>query len=643
MSHFFNILRLSLDFDIGAYYINCKNHTQARLFQRPGLDASRSEDFKKNLLGRASPRWPDFTRDLVDSIEVSLLIGAGAGPPGAGTRAGHFTELPLFYKGEPSGLILLGSYGRKTLSDGSGIITEITLFINRALEGIFEHAFEEEKILADIMFSLNQGVYIADADGVLTIVNPKGSEYLPGFCKRDMGCVTRSGAGRLMTPGCSCEFSNLLHRTGDNDSGKRVYSEEVKDKDGRTFLFTISGLATTESSRYGYVITSKDITEEKLMQNRMLQSSKLASLGEMVAGIAHEINNPLQSMLLNIELFETVLEGGDERVRLGRIKDSVLRIKRIVKDLLIFARDKGTETESTDINTLVRKSVEMLRHQLKIANLTIRLDLDERPLLVKCNRNLFQQVIINLLQNAKDAIEESGKGSMIHIGTTLFPGKEVVVEVSDDGPGMPEEILDKVFDPFFTTKDIGKGTGLGLSVSRKIVENIGGAIHVSASPLHGAAFRITLPHQGVVFDERRKNVDREPDYSLLRDRSVLIVDDEKEVSSLISEAISINTSKIETASNGGEALEKIKASDFDFIFLDVRIPGMDGLELFRHIAKLKHHLTSRIVFITGDTETESVSEFLRIAKCRFLPKPFGVNDLLGTMSEMARNLPSGPA
>jgi signal transduction histidine kinase len=493
MSHFFNILSLSADVDAGAYFVNYRSHMQFRLFRRPGLEMYRFEKFKKDLLGKASSCCPGLTQDMFETVEVSSLELVG-GTPANAAGAGYYKELPLFHRDEPSGMILLCSYGKNNPFTGSAIMTEMTLFINRALEGVFDHSFEEEKIFADIILNFDHGIYLAARDGILTAVNPKGSEILPGLCGRNMDCVTKNGDGRLLGPGCACGFSDILGKARDRDarSGKKVHSGEVVDGTGRTFLLTVSSIAT--SSRYSHVITARDITEEKLIQNRALLSGKLASLGEMVSGIAHEINNPLQAILLNIELLEATFRENDGSERLARIKESVLRIKRFVKELIIFAKEHGTRTEDTDINVLIGKTVEMLRNHLQIANVNVLLDLDKSPLIVKCNKNLFQQVIVNLLQNARDAIEESGKGSTIQIRSGLLPGK-AFIEISDDGPGISEEIRTRVFDPFFTTKDIEKGTGLGLNISRKVLENMGGTITVSASTPNGASFRITLPHQ----------------------------------------------------------------------------------------------------------------------------------------------------
>lgn len=224
---------------------------------------------------------------------------------------------------------------------------------------------------------------------------------------------------------------------------------------------------------------------------RMLITGKLASIGEMAAGIAHEINNPLQTILLNLDLMEGCLDERGLR-QLDRVKESVLRIKEVVRELLIFAKEHKTETEETDLNSVIERTASIIRPVLRMAEVSLRLELSPEPVRVRVNRNLFQQVILNLLQNAKDAIEGSGKGSLITI-SSQHTAEGASVCITDDGPGIPDENLGRIFDAFFTTKDAG--TGLGLSLSRKIIEGMGGRI-TAASSGGKTSFRVILGHTG---------------------------------------------------------------------------------------------------------------------------------------------------
>jgi len=290
--------------------------------------------------------------------------------------------------------------------------------------------------------------------------------------------------------------------------------------------------------------------------------------------------------------------------------------------------------EDIDVNRLIEKAVDLMRHQLKQAGVRINLELDARPISVRCNRNLFQQVIINLLQNAKDAIEESQKGSVVRISTEVLASGFVTIEVADDGPGIHDKVIDRIFDPFFTTKDVGKGTGLGLSVSRRIIEGMGGNIAVAGSPSSGTVFMITL----MLSDADRKKTDLPAvsevvDYTSLAGKSIIIVDDEEGVVKAIKDSVGPHVLSVETALTGMAAAAAIMDRDFDLILLDIKMPGMSGMELFKCISDNKPYLADRVIFVTGDTESESTDSFIKITGCRHLSKPFTTKALLDSMCE----------
>ncbi|MDP2690068.1 MAG: response regulator, partial [Deltaproteobacteria bacterium] len=202
----------------------------------------------------------------------------------------------------------------------------------------------------------------------------------------------------------------------------------------------------------------------------------------------------------------------------------------------------------------------------------------------------------------------------------------------DDGPGIPEQVIDRIFDPFFTTKDVGKGTGLGLSVSRRIIEGMGGNITV-ASAKTGTAFTITLLH-----NRERRREDRLPDkaaadYSCLAGKSVMVVDDEEAMRAAIRDIIGPSVASVTTAPDGKTALEMIMDRDYDLILLDIKMPGMNGMELYRRINECKPYLAQHVLFLTGDTENEATESFIKLTGCGFLAKPFTREELLSLMSE----------
>ncbi len=642
MTHFFNILKTEIDFDLGAYIVDYQKHTEARLYSSPGVAPALVEEFSSAFLSSAPEYCPKLTKDTLPKLETSVLKNVegreeSAAPDGA--EAHSTLEIPLLCWGEASGMLSLISYKGEGRFDDHALIDTMAAHVARVLERLFTHIFAEEKKLSSILYGMNEGVVFIDKDGAFSAINPRGRELLTKFCPH-YNEETQSGllsAYRRSSTEHACEFTNFIERVLKLEDGPGVegHTEEIANADGCVLSLSASALTTENDWRYGHVVTIKDITEERLMQRKLMLSSKLASLGEMAAGIAHEINNPLQSVLLNIDMLKKNASGGGLK-KLERLEDGVVRIKLIVKDLLIFAREETPDNESVDLNIVIEKGAEILRHLLKISNVNITLDLDSRPLIVECNRNLFLQVMINLIQNAKDAIESAKTDtavSTIAIHSKLLPDKEVVVTVSDDGPGIPEKIIGKIFDPFLTTKAVGKGTGLGLSVSQKIIESMNGAITVASEPENGTTFTISVPHSGGIIDERRKSRTRKPDYSKLADKTVLLVDDEPEVLRAVKEAVSPHVYRVDTVKDGTTALAEINSFDFDLILMDVRMPGMSGMELYRAIEEHKPYLTKRVIIVSGDIENEETSEFLKLTRCRHLSKPFGTEDLLAVMYE----------
>jgi len=626
MTHYFNILKTSVDFDAGAYFVCHENHSEGRAYVKGGLDKAWSGEFVDGFLKGIKGQCRKGAEGLTIGISRLMDKLETAAPQGAAVVHRH--DLDLKYMGANVGVITLVSLAGKDPFKNTPVIEAMTGHANSVLEGLLSRMFAEEKKLADILLNMSEGVYMADDNGAFTAVNPRALEMVGDLCDEEDAGVDSSLA-RGVFEGCNCEFTRRVKKAreagGLNEKGSH---EEITTARGRIFTLSISPLSGDGCC----IIVAKDVTKDRLMQKRMMLSSKLASLGEMAAGVAHEINNPLQSILCNIELLDNETNDSGHR-RLRRVRDGVLRIKSIIKDLLIFAREQTSETELADLNSVIEKSLDILKHQLRMVNISASLDLLKEPVIVKINRNMFQQVIINLLQNARDAIEDSGYGSVVTIRSRLAPGKQAIVEVCDDGPGIPENVIDRIFDPFFTTKDVGKGTGLGLSVSRKIIEGMGGSISVESAVGGGTVFRMAIPHQGSVIVERRLKKEREHDYSILKDKTILIVDDEEEVLRIISEAVRPRVASVDPLKSSVEAFEKLSEKDYDFIFLDIKMPGMNGMELFRNISSSKLHLAARVIFMTGDIESAKTAEFLARTGCRYIAKPFAINELLDLVCE----------
>ncbi len=642
MTHFFNILSKEVEFDVGVFVVLDDEQVEGRTYLRPWVDAVVGKKFAQSVFNRTAELFPVVNADALSRIECSVLQGHNSKDRNVTTGADYdsktVTELQLKCWGKVCGTLALASPDENTVENKITFVELMTEHLELVIERLFTRQDIERKKLTNILCSMTEGVYLFDANGSFTSINPIGMELIRDMCEFEAECIDHSfsSAEMLSLHTKDCTFAAFLSKVRNLSEQEKTgtFRDEIQNSAGKTLSLTASSLSHDDGWQYGHVITAKDITEERMLQKKMIHSSKLASLGEMAAGIAHEINNPLQSILLNTEILGATLDTAGNK-RLERVQEGISRIKAIVKDLLIFAREDTTDTQNVDLNIVIEKATDIMRHQLKLANVNVRLDLEKRPLIVSCNRNLFQQVVINLFQNAKDAIEESGTGSAVSIRSWLSKDKTVAVEVVDDGPGIPKEIQAKIFEPFHTTKVVGKGTGLGLSVSRKIIEGMGGTLTVVSRPEKHTTFRIDIPHKSMVIDERRSNRHREPEYGKLSNLAVLMVDDEQEVLHSVCDSISSYVGSIETSNDSIKAYGRIKERDYDLLLLDIRMPGMDGTELYDKVIKLKPTLADKVLFLSGDIEGEKTAKFLRECPCKYLPKPFSSKELLMIMCEMA--------
>ncbi len=278
-----------------------------------------------------------------------------------------------------------------------------------------------------------------------------------------------------------------------------------KRRDGSTFpaSCTVVGLRDPAGSITHYVDVERDTTEELKLRDQLVHSERLSAIGELVAGVAHEINNPLQTIVGSVELMMDEEHGPSVQRDLEVVRREAGRAGQIVRNLLSFVRRSTPDRRSVDLNDVVRAVVQLREFHLQQSNVALIVELHQRPLLVLANREEIQQIVLNLVLNAEQAIEVSGKGSRILVRSYTADGQQVI-EVSDDGPGIDPEIRGRIFEPFFTTKDVGQGTGLGLSISHGIAAAHGGSLALCpGAPAAGACFRLTLPaHNAGVQDVR---------------------------------------------------------------------------------------------------------------------------------------------
>ncbi len=402
---------------------------------------------------------------------------------------------------------------------------------------------------------------------------------------------------------------------------------------GGTFQISVGPWYDKNNRLAGSIHVAKDISHEKLLQQQLIQSEKLSAIGELISGIAHELNNPLTGVMGYSQLLQMRADL-DERAResLVKINHLAARCQKIVQNLLSFARKQRPERKLTSINEILERTVELRSYELLVNNIEIVRDLDPALPLTTADSHQLQQVFLNIITNAEHAmLQAHGRGRLILKTYTDTADNHIVIEMTDDGPGIPEQHLTRIFDPFFTTKEVGRGTGLGLSLSYGIVKEHAGNIYARSRPGEGSSFVIELPVTGKTEDSPGLAEELIPAAlhfeSLISGKRLLVVDDEKYILDFFTEVFRPYPIKVDTASNGRAAMEMIEANEYDLVVTDFRMPQMSGRELFEWIKDKRPNLAQRIIFVTGDTVSLETRSFFENTAHRCLAKPFKIEEV----------------
>lgn len=391
----------------------------------------------------------------------------------------------------------------------------------------------------------------------------------------------------------------------------------------------VSFLTTLGDQIAQAIARAKMLEEIKFAHEQLIQSEKLASLGQLISSIAHEINNPLTPI---IGYSQTLLKHPnlDERMKksLEVIHSSAQRVVRIIDKLLSFSRKNKPLRTYEDINYLVEQSLEFREYQLKLENIEIVKELDPKLPKTMVDPNQIQQVLTNIILNAEQAMSESHSRGQLQVRTGLKKKTHIEISFSDDGPGIPKDVIGKVFDPFFTTKEPGKGTGLGLAIAYGITKEHGGEIYVSSEEGQGTTFLIDLPvleRKAVLRRDEEKTTPENP--ITVKGKRMLIVEDEEIVVNLIKGVLEEEDIIVDFARNGKEALKIIGTNQYDLIVCDIRMPQMNGIALYNEVKTMNPDLARRIIFITGDPSSETI-DFINETGNEFITKPFKIEKFM---------------
>ncbi len=379
---------------------------------------------------------------------------------------------------------------------------------------------------------------------------------------------------------------------------------------------------------------ARDVTDLRRAETQLQQAEKLAAMGQLVSGVAHEINNPAaiisgfaQTMMLD-EMKPEQLD------MMKMIFDEATRIGRITQNLLAFARAGGRERTLVDVNDIVRRTFALRSYHLSTLNIGASLELDPAKPKVWGNGSELQQMLLNLIINAEQALV-TVSGARTLVLRTASSENDVTITCEDSGPGIPAEIRERIFDPFFTTKAEGVGTGLGLSICYGIVHDHGGRLTVESDTRGGAAFIATLPRDPRTQARVSTEIPREAVPRGAAPLSILLVDDEPGLRKAVARFLNRRGMQCRAVGDGAEALEVLRLHEFDVIISDVRMPGMSGREFLDGLRANHPDHVPRLIFSTGDTFARDTADLLKESGVPSLEKPFDFGKLEGLVREIA--------
>jgi len=381
----------------------------------------------------------------------------------------------------------------------------------------------------------------------------------------------------------------------------------------------------------------------KSTQEQLIQSEKLSAVGQFVAGVAHELNNPLTAVIGFSELLQSMEADEKTRGHLDRIAKSAHRCHKIVHSLLSFARQEAPERKLIALHTVIDEVLEIMAYDLRTSNVTVVREFAASVPPIMADPHQLQQVFVNILGNARQAIEPFQREGRIVVRTRVEEGW-VTIEFQDNGPGIRPEHLARIFDPFFTTKPAGKGTGLGLSLSYGLIQEHGGRITARSELGQGATFVIELPvaAETATATPRRSGTPWPgPRPAGLSGKSVLVIDDEVWILDLAGELLRSEGHTVEVAASGQRALEVLATKKFDVIVSDWKMPGLNGIRLFEHLQATNPEMAKRMFFMTGDVVSDTFQTFLQQHQLACLSKPFAISEFRAAVARMFRQAKAG--
>ena len=518
------------------------------------------------------------------------------------------------------------SYTRFPILDQTGRVTHIAGMRVDIDDRVRAQSQAEEYrlLLASIFDNIPTVLYLRELDGTIVMMNRFGAKVLGGAEGADL---IGQRAGDLNSPEEGEQATAAQARV--LDTGLPVTQEYTRTLGGREMvvLNTIFPIRDTSGTIMRIGGFASDVTElyvarDQLAraQDSLYQSEKLAALGQLLAGVAHELNNPLAVVLGRAAILQEKLADTPHAKPLQKLREAADRCARIVRTFLAMARQTGPRRQVVSVTDLIESALEMTTYGLRSADITWTAAPPDRATMIEVDEDQIVQVLINLILNAQHALAGQSDPRKITLASHLSDdGAWLRIEVADTGPGVPAAHAGRIFDPFFTTKPVGQGTGLGLSVCKGMIEAHGGRLELLNPGGPGATFRISLPAQVTCAAP-----DASPAAGTMPTRRgrILVVDDEVEIAAILADCLTPLGIDCEIATDGLSALQRLTTMRFDAVFCDISMPGMDGIAFYERLLALDPDLARHLVFVSGDILHRNLSRARQIADRPVIEKPF---------------------
>src|SRR3984885_969678 len=502
---------------------------------------------------------------------------------------------------------------------------------------------QEREFVRSLVECFPDLIVVLDTEGRFKFVSERIKDILGVSPQEYIG----KPVGQRIGPEDRLKLNKLFQNAIAGQKGQDQIEIRAQHADGSWKILRVSGnpLFDEKGTIVGMVSSGRDVTESKHLEHQLADKEKFTAMGQMMAGAAHELNNPLTAILGVSDLLRERATEDATRRQVDLVLQQARRAATIVQNLMAFSRPLAQGRATLRLGDILKEALQLERANLEKKNIRTKFATPNDSFTVDGDRKLLLQVFLNILANAAQSISPAREQGQVDI-TVARTGDQIRVTFADDGPGIPAEIIGKIFDPFFTTKRPGGGSGLGLTISLAVIKEHGGTIEIESGSGPGATIHVLLPAAAASevspapAASRAKSAPALAGHAALGGHSVLIVDDEEGIREIVQDGLSARGMRVEAAESSEAALEYLAKNTCEIVLCDFNLPGMSGEKLFEELRTRLGDSMPRFVFMTGELVSPAVTERFREKGARVLQKPFQLSGLATLLTDLLQPEPS---